>query len=202
MSGYFFDGSKPAGFTTQPCTFSPSFDVYQISSVCASALPASTSSFTAVSWVNVEAVPVFGTTNDTTSFGLVGVDRMPTATPVLPTAFTVNTCLPLVTGWNCPVVVAKYRFFDPSLSTLKYTPELSGAHDTPEIGRSRLPDNTCAPDPSAFIANSFVSAHAEWSTESADMKAIILPSGEKTGLPFVPLRCVIWRISPVSRFAA
>ncbi len=103
MSGYFFDGSKPGGFTIQPWIFSPSFDVYQISSVCASSLPASTSSFTAVSCVNVDAVPVFGTANVTTSFGLVGVERMPTATPVLPTLVTVSTCLPLVTGWNCPV---------------------------------------------------------------------------------------------------
>ena len=65
-----------------------------------------------------------------------------------------------------------------------------------------MPDTTCAPDPSAFIIHSFVSAHAEWSVESADMKAISLPSGEYDGLPLVPLRCVSCLISPVSTFAA
>src|SRR3954469_6025226 len=98
MSGYFFDASKPGGLTIQPWILSPSFDVYQISSVCASCFPASTSSFTAVSCANVDAVPVFGSEKLTMSFGLVGVERMPTASPVFPTLDTVNTCLPDVTG--------------------------------------------------------------------------------------------------------
>src|SRR3954471_8737668 len=54
ISGYFLVASKPGGFTIQPCTLSPSLDVYQISSVCASSLPANTSSFTDVSCVKME----------------------------------------------------------------------------------------------------------------------------------------------------
>ena len=65
-----------------------------------------------------------------------------------------------------------------------------------------MPETTCAFDPSAFIIHNLLSAHAEWSVESADMNAIDLPSGEYGGLPFVPRRCVSCLISPVSTFAA
>ena len=51
ISGYFFDGSKDGGFTIQPITFVLPVDVYVISSVFASCLPASTSPFTSVSLV-------------------------------------------------------------------------------------------------------------------------------------------------------
>jgi len=86
ISGYFLVASKFGGFTIQPWILRPSFDVYQISSVWASSLPASTSSLMFVSCVIVDVAPVFGTENVTMSFGLVGVERIPTATPVLPTA--------------------------------------------------------------------------------------------------------------------
>src|SRR5215467_14276828 len=107
ISGYFLLGSKPGGFTIQPWILRLSFDVYQNSSVCASCLPSSTSSFTAVTCLNSDTVPVFGTVNVTTSFGLVGVVLMPTASPLLLTLLTVSTCLPDVTGWNCPATLVK-----------------------------------------------------------------------------------------------
>src|SRR6185437_10400511 len=112
------------------------------------------------------------------SFGLVGVERMPTASPLRATSLTVSTCAPVVIGWYWPAGVAKYKFFEPELSTLKYTPALSGAQNTPEIGRSSVPETRCGFDPSEFMTQSLPSAQAEWSTESADMKAISLPSGE------------------------
>src|SRR5215207_11367165 len=112
MSGYFFDASKPGGFTTQPWILRPSFDVYQISSVCASSFPPSTSSLTAVSWVNADAAPVFGTVKVTTSAGLVGVARRPTQRPLLPTPAMVSRCFPLVTGRTWPADVAKYKFLE------------------------------------------------------------------------------------------
>ena len=57
------------------------------------------------------------------------------------------------------------------------------------------------------IANGLISdpvetGQAEWSTESADMNAISLPSGEYDGWPFVPLLWVSCLISPVSMLAA
>ena len=47
--GYFFDGSKFAGFISQPWIFRPSVEGYQISSASASETPSSTSAFTSTS---------------------------------------------------------------------------------------------------------------------------------------------------------
>src|SRR6266550_9618687 len=49
MSGYFFDASKDGGFTIHPWTLVLPDEVYQISSIFASCLPASTSPLTSVS---------------------------------------------------------------------------------------------------------------------------------------------------------
>src|SRR3954468_12880107 len=97
MSGYFFEGSKPGGFTIQPWMRRLSFDVYQISSVCASSLPSSTSALTDVSGVNDDTVPVFGIVKVLMSFGVVGLERTPTAKPAELTSVTVSMCLPVVT---------------------------------------------------------------------------------------------------------
>src|SRR5207253_3146334 len=55
--------------------------------------------------------------NVTTSLGLVGADRTPTAVPLALTSVTVRTCLPVVSGFTTPAMLAKYRFLEPSLST-------------------------------------------------------------------------------------
>src|SRR5687767_6157555 len=161
IRGYFLPASKSGGFTIHPWIRRPSLEVYHSSSTGASCFPCRTSSFTAVSCVNVAAVPDFGMAKVTMSFGLVGVDRTPTAIPALFIAVTVRKCFPDVTGRYCPAEFPKYRFFEPSLSTLKYTPLLSLAHVTPEIGRSRSPEIARGFEPSAFIIHSPLGAHAE-----------------------------------------
>ena len=47
-----------------------------------------------------------------------------------------------------------------------------------KIGRSRFPEMSRGFEPSAFMIQSFDSAQAEWSVESAEINAMYFPSGE------------------------
>src|SRR4026209_2221987 len=49
ISGYFREGSKEGGLTTQPCTLAPPLEVYQSSSTSPSRVPLNRSALTSVS---------------------------------------------------------------------------------------------------------------------------------------------------------
>src|SRR5689334_6093444 len=102
MSGYFLDGSNDGGFTIQPCTFVLLLDVYQISSVCGTCLPASRSSLTFVSFVTAPGVLRLYLT---TSCGWSGSVSVPAATRSFDAESSVSTCAPVVTGFAVPVAV-------------------------------------------------------------------------------------------------
>ncbi len=85
MSGYFFAASKPGGLTIQPWILQPVLrrvpHLFRLRELLAREHVVVDRG----ELVNVETAPVFGTENVTMSFGLVGVDRIPTASPFLPT---------------------------------------------------------------------------------------------------------------------
>ncbi len=78
--GYFRVGSKSGGLMIQPWTLKPSTDVYQISSVAPSRLPASRSALMSVTWRGVWGC---ARSNTTMLPGSVAVVRVAAATPVL-----------------------------------------------------------------------------------------------------------------------
>ena len=97
MSGYFFAGSNDGGLTIQPCTLVPPVDVYQISSVFASCLPASRSALTSVNRVTC-GVPL--RLYFTTSCGRSGSVWVPAATRSRDIESNVRMCVPVVTSFG------------------------------------------------------------------------------------------------------